>query len=123
MFLIMGIQQKEVLKNYTKNLPCHICEGSKGFEVIETFSYFHLFFLPVWKWNFRYIIKCLSCGTYYTVKPESIKKLGGDLSAVTYWDIEPVNMKTSQSESKICSNCGYMMQADFDYCPKCGNKV
>ncbi len=123
MFLIMGIQEKEAVKEYVQTLPCHNCSGERGFSVITHYRYFHLFFLPVWKWHFRHAVKCAACGTHYTVKPESEDKYGGDFSKLTYWDIEPVNKRQFNTALNLCSKCGNPMQEDFDYCPKCGNRV
>ncbi|WP_430883702.1 zinc ribbon domain-containing protein [Fusibacter sp. JL216-2] len=119
MFLIMGIQDKTKTKRISSPLPCHICDGDKGFEVNDRFSYFHLFFLPIWTWGHRFTLKCSKCDTHYNLKEQSKLNLKDIGSGLSYWDIEPVSIPNAYTMN-TCKKCGYHLEDDFDYCPKCG---
>lgn len=122
MFLVMGIQDKTKSKRISNPLPCHICDGQDGFEVIDRYNYFHLFFLPVWTWGHTYTLKCSKCDTYYYLKDESKSKIKDMNHTLTYWDIEPVKIPSAYTMD-TCKKCGYHLEDDFDYCPKCGTSL
>lgn len=122
MFLIMGIQNKSKATFHSNSLPCHACDGDRGFDVYDKYNYFHLFFLPVWTWGHDYSVQCKKCGSYYYIKEESQKKAENSNVEFTYWDLEPAaNNQTTYTVNK-CKSCGYSLDDDFDYCPKCGTK-
>ena len=119
----MGIQDKVKAKNYSTDFPCHVCEGSQGYELISKYNYFHLFFLPLWTWGYDYSVKCNACGSFYYVKTESQVKCKKEPPELTYWDIEPVRMGYNSVKVLKCNQCGYALEAEFEFCPKCGTKT
>ena len=123
MFLIMGIQDKTKAELHSNALPCHVCDGDRGFELYNKYNYFHIFFLPVWTWGHSFSVKCSRCGSFYYVKEESQLKAKNSEVNFTYWDLEPANIHQHGSVQKKCSQCGFDLEDDFEFCPKCGTSV
>jgi len=123
MFLVMGIQDKIKSQDHSNNVPCHVCDGMHGFELISKYNYFHLFFLPVWRWGYDYSLRCKACGSFYTIKAESYDKCKTESPELSYWDLEPVNIPVKQTKSLECKACGFILDSDFEFCPKCGTKI
>ncbi len=123
MFLIMGIQDKTKVESYSNDLPCHKCDGHKGFELYTKYNYFHIFFIPVWTWGHRFSVKCNQCESYYYVKEESQIKAKSSEKSFTYWDLQPANIRKDVFVHKKCVKCGFELEDDFEFCPKCGTST
>lgn len=119
----MGIQDKVKSETYSNQLPCHVCDGAHGYELISKYNYFHLFFLPVWTWGHEYSLRCKACGSFYYIKSESYNKCKADTPGFVYWDLEPAHIANKQIQSVNCKQCGFELNSDFEYCPKCGTKI
>ncbi|MCI5596443.1 MAG: zinc ribbon domain-containing protein [Lachnospiraceae bacterium] len=127
MFFIMGVNQGR------KNIPhhqlviCDRCNQYGRYEVVMTYMYFSLFFLPLFKWKKRYFVKTSCCHSLYQLDP----KIGRAIARGMEIEISPKDMiliqrgtgiKQEKTEHKFCIHCGYTTtEEDFDYCPKCGN--
>ena len=99
---------------------CKECSKYGYVSVYKTYSHLSLFFIPVFRWNKKYYVKMDCCDAYAFISSE----LGNDLEKgnVTYIDVESLSFQYAY-QGKKCHNCGYITQVDFDYCPKCGNKI
>ena len=93
-----------------------------------TYSYLSLFFIPVFKWNRRYFAKSTCCGTVYEINQE----IGQRIARGEELQLRPEHLNLIsdghqapawQVEVKRCANCGYETKENFDFCPKCGNRV
>lgn len=127
MFFIMGVSQGR------KNIPHHqlvICErcGQYGrYEVMMTYMYFSLFFLPLFKWKKRYFVKTSCCNSLYQLDSRVGRALArGAEVEITSRDLILIQKGTAARqeamEHKFCIHCGYTTtESDFAYCPKCGN--
>ena len=123
MFLIMGIQEKNKVVDCTNTLPCHKCDGKQGYGIYSRYKYFHIFFLPVWTWGYTFNIKCNRCGTIYNIKRENQQKLKDPCVELTYWDLEPMVSEQYSKTKKSCDHCGYEIDEEFEFCPKCGTQI
>ncbi len=116
---VFGIQdkQKEVCN---LQIECKNC-SSNYLKLYKTYRYFHIFFLPVYKWRIRYHAICDICGTIYNIPEEKGKKTeNGEKGVITYWDIKEVYKKPI---IKICPKCNSQVDDAFEYCPYCGKKL
>lgn len=123
MFLIMGMQDKTKVTPHSNSLPCHVCDGNEGFELYDRYNYFHLFFLPVWTWGHSFSVKCKKCGSFYYLKEDSLSKAKSTDAVFTYWDLEPASKNKYGSNHRRCNQCGFDLEDDFEFCPKCGTSV
>lgn len=95
------------------HFPCTECLNEKV-NLIELYMKFEFFFIPIFRFNKKYVIECTNCHSFYLVKKESIEKIL-KTKEVTYDDISDVIHK-----SKVCPKCKTVLNASFSYCPNCG---
>lgn len=121
MFFIMGISQGQKQLSFVQTVICKVCGKYGRYEVFMTYSYFSLFFIPILKWGRKYIVRSSCCGATYELNPEKGKIIasGADVEILES-DLKP--METGQYRSR-CGNCGYPLEREFAYCPKCGKKL
>lgn len=119
---IFGIESKEKEVKAIDNLQCKSCNRSTRGKVIKSYSYFHFFFLPIFKWNEEYFVICEGCKTLFSISKDKGKGLErGENIEITYWDLKEVNKYNDYNIG--CSNCGKIISSDYEYCPYCGNKM
>lgn len=122
MFFIFSFSNKEKDLDFSQSTICKTCGAYGRLEAFMTYSYFSLFFIPIFKWNKKYFIKSSCCGTIYGIdkslgksiqKGENIKVAEDDLQAIG----------RNYRSVKYCKNCNTRVEDDFEYCPKCGQKL
>ena len=123
MFFIMGIDPRQKLLQY--HSPVFVCDrcGQYGrYEVIMQYMCFSLFFIPIIKWNKKYIVKTSCCNGLYELDPA----IGQAIARGNEVEIRPEHLVAldarSQQTSRRCTNCGFMTTEDFRYCPNCGTQ-
>lgn len=122
MFLIMGISTREEELDFSQMIICPSCGTYGRLEASMTYSYLSLFFIRVFKWNRNYYMRSTCCGSLYTIDEElgrSIEK--GRVSRIDESDLNPI--ETGYGRQEFCENCGYPIDSEFEYCPKCGMKL
>ncbi|SHE31810.1 zinc-ribbon domain-containing protein [Clostridium fallax] len=118
---IFGIDKKEVKLGTITSTNCNIC-SNYSVQIIKTYSFFHFFFIPLFKWNEEYFGICANCNAIYKIKPEKGKAFEkGDKLAITYWDLTLIN--NSFNSIKKCPNCNRECESDYEFCPYCGHKL
>lgn len=125
MFFIFGISQGSKGLDYTKTVVCRQCGGYGRYQVFMTYSYFSLFFIPVFKWGRRYFVQMSCCNTVYELNPEKGKQLShGENVDIGEQDLTLFKAQRGRfgGNQKRCSGCGYETAEDFEFCPKCGQR-
>ncbi|MGG7056922.1 zinc ribbon domain-containing protein [Clostridium nigeriense] len=119
---IFGIESKEKEIKAIDKLSCKSCNRITRGKLIKSYSFFHFFFLPIFKWNEEYFVICEECNTLFSISKDKGKALErGEDREITYWDLKEVN---KYHEYNIgCSNCGKIVSSNYKYCPYCGNKM
>jgi len=120
-FAMFGIQDKDQLIGTCNNIVCPSCGRLAKYEVYKTYRYFHVFFLPVYRWNFRYIVKASCCGSLYELDP----LVGQEFEKNPGTEIKKENLRRINNylPYKYCPNCNTDVPAEFSYCPYCGGKL
>ena len=112
---IFGIDNKiKEIKNLT-NFSCKSCNISNGAKLIKSYTFFHFFFIPLFKWNEEYYVICNGCKSSFSISKEKGKEIerGGDVE-VTYWDLKEVNNNyESYYIVKRCSRCNREVEDNF----------
>lgn len=123
MFLIFGISSKEENIEFTKTIVCPNCGGYGRLEFFKTYTYFSLFFIPIFKWNKKYYIRSTCCESLYEMDEELGKDVErGDTRRVDISQLKPI--RVNRVDRRICSNCNYTIEdSNFQFCPKCGEKI
>lgn len=122
MFFICGISNREKKLDFFQNMICPKCESFGRMEVYVSYMYFSLFFIPLFKWNKKYYVKNTCCNSIYSLSESIGSKIskGHDVT-INNNDLELLS--DIYPNVNICNHCGYTWQSDFEYCPKCGNKL
>lgn len=120
---IFGIDRAQKEIAVQNNVTCVACGRMTRYRVSKTYNYFHVFFIPTFRWHIRYFVQADDCGHVFEldqeigrqfqsggnpfIRPEQLSPLGG----------------TSDSLPQTCSYCGQEMASTFRYCPYCGKKL
>lgn len=123
MFFIafFGIQDKDKYIGAYNNIFCPSCERLARYEIYKSYRYFHIFFIPIFRWNVRYIVKTSCCGFLYELDP----LVGKEFEKNPGIEIRNENLRPLNSylPLKYCINCKTNVPQEFNYCPYCGGKL
>jgi hypothetical protein len=122
MFFIMGISSGEKKLNYVKTVICSNCSMFGRYEIFMTYTYLSLFFIPILKWGRHFYVKTTCCGKLYELNPIVGKMIlkGQDT------DIRSEDLTAAPGHSgfhRNCPECGYSVNSEYKYCPKCGKHM
>lgn len=113
---IFGIQDKARIVKEFANVICR-CGKYSRLQVVEYYRYFHFFFIPVFKWNRRYIVEARCCGRLFEVPKDYVDELlGSDF-------IDLNRLKEINSQYRVCLKCGKYADSSYSFCPYCGSKL
>ncbi|HBG09498.1 MAG: zinc ribbon domain-containing protein [Limnochordia bacterium] len=115
---IFGIQDKEEIIKTEQGVTCPVCGAYDRYEVIRAYTYFHIFFIPVWKWNRRYFIRTRCCQRVCGLDEE----LGQRIEEGQAVSISTEHLDCRQPAGRFCSSCGAQLHSAFNYCPYCGKR-
>lgn len=122
---IFGMEDKQKEIKTIRDLSCKNCnELSSSLTLFKVYSYIHIFFLPIFKWNERYYLVCSHCNSMYEISREKgIRVENGEENVINYWDLKPVDFEYYNNYVQYrCKNCGREIEGKFEYCPYCGVK-
>lgn len=118
---VFGIQGEQKKIGTYNNAVCSNCGALTRLELYKDYSYLHIFFIPTFKWNIKYIARSGCCNALFELDPE-IGRLyeKGESPA-----IEPRHLKIMgrTSSNGTCPNCGARVERDHSFCPYCGNRL
>lgn len=122
MFFIMGISQGRKDLDFIQTMVCKRCGRLGGVSVFMTYTYLSLFFIPIFKWNKQYYVETSCCHTPFSIS----KELGQDIARgerveLTHEDLTFVDL--GYAYAPVCPDCGYRLDREHVYCPKCGRKI
>ena len=116
---IFGIETKTKTQGEVTALNCPEHGMIRG-AIEMTFTYFHFFFIPLFRWNREYRL-VLRCGCVYVMTREQAEAAidGGKV------DLEQMVRVHSgyQPEYKHCGACGKNFDSSYRYCPFCGTEL
>lgn len=116
---IFGIQTKEETIRTEQAVTCPLCGAYDRYEVLRAYTYFHIFFIPVWKWNKRYLIRTRCCGRICALDQE----VGSRIERGEAVTITAQHLSCSEPRGHFCPSCGAQLHQSFNYCPYCGNRI
>ncbi|HBR02053.1 MAG TPA: zinc ribbon domain-containing protein [Ruminiclostridium sp.] len=117
---IFGIDEKQKQITVINNVICPACGALARFEILKTYSYFHIFFIPTFRWNTKYYVKPACCGHMYLLDPGIGREIerGGN-PQIRPEHLSPVN---AYSPYKTCPACRSRVESEYKFCPYCGSK-
>ena len=116
-----GIQDKDKYIGTYNNIVCLSCGRFGRFEIYKSYRYFHIFFIPIFRWYVKYIVKTSCCGCLYELDPF----VGNEFEKNPDTEIKKEDLRwiNNYLPFKYCSNCKTDVPAEFNYCPYCGGKL
>lgn len=128
MFLVFGIDDQEKILEYNNLDSCVSCGRYNKYKVYKVSSAFSLFFIPMIKWNKRYFVESSCCNSIFELKKEvGLKIEKGENITIKKENLRFLGYKNNPNyysqQGKKCFNCGYIASQEFQYCPKCGNRL
>jgi len=120
-FIALGVQDKDKFTGSCNNVVCPSCGRLARYDIYKSYRYLHIFFIPTFKWNVKYLVKTSCCGSYYELDPEVGRKFEKDLNTeIKYENLRMINI---DSPYKFCPQCKTNIPAEYSYCPYCGGKL
>ncbi|MDO5416220.1 MAG: zinc ribbon domain-containing protein [Lachnospiraceae bacterium] len=148
MIFIGGISQGSKLLQYAGTLLCGFCGSRSRCQIVMTYYYFSFFFIPLFKWSRRYFVKMECCQAVYELDPvvgraisrgEQVEIRSEDLRLVEegkrvvsrYGQVLSPEDRDGQdgeeaadaAKTQRCPICKCEVPGDFNYCPKCGQRL
>ncbi len=118
MFFIFGISQKEEKLDFSETIICPACGSYGRMEVFCSYSYFSLFFIPLFRWGRKYFVKATCCGSVCAID----RALGDSIRKGETGRIDPSSL--SFKSVTRCRICGYIPKGEkCTFCPECGSRL
>lgn len=115
-FGIFGIQNKVNSIKEFSNVIC-VCGRYSRLHLVEEYTYFHFFFIPIFKWGKKYYVEARCCGRVFEVPDDYLDEvLKGDT-------IELSRLREIQTPYRVCPNCSRYVDSNYRYCPHCGREL
>lgn len=121
MFFIMGISQGQKQLNFDQMVVCGHCGRYGHLQVYMVYSYFSLFFIPLFKWGRQYYVKTTCCGVTVSIDAELGRRI--ERGEVTSLPQNIIPETYPDQGRKRCSTCGFATEEDYQFCPKCGARL
>ncbi len=116
---IFGIETKTKTLGDAPSVTCPDHGMTRG-RIELAFTYFHFFFVPLFRWNREYTLH-LRCGCIYTLTREQAEAIldGGQVHLG-----DMTRKHTGQQAAyKHCGACGKNFDSSYRYCPFCGTEL
>ena len=124
MFLMIGISQGRKDISSDQLVICGQCGQYGRYQVFMTFSQLLLFFIPCLRWGRKYYVQMSCCGTVYELDPAVGEEISrGSGREIRQQDLTLVSGGRTARMIRRCPACGYQTDEDFDFCPKCGERL
>lgn len=127
---IFGIEEKAKAIRQIEVSMCPFCTKRGTHTLFKVYSYFHFFFIPIFRWNVRYLLQTSCCNRVYLI---TNAQLAHDLERgidvpITLADVElfrrfDQDFGYEDARSDFCPNCQRRVSKTFLYCPYCGSKL
>lgn len=118
MFLIMGVNTRQkLIKELTQ--ICEQCGAYGRFQLYATYQEFNVFFIPLFKWGYKYYVVSTCCGSVYGINEEVAEEIKeGDRETFSQSDLT-----IHQQGKNRCPYCHALLDKQTPYCPQCGSKL
>lgn len=120
---IMGIDVKSKEIRDINNITCKHCGRFGMYKLVKEYSYFHFFFIPLFRWGVKYYLISRCCQNVFSISKEKGKRLEDGLDTFVDTDELQYEYNGKGQAKNNCFNCGSVIDSSFEYCPRCGNKV
>ncbi|MDZ4992108.1 zinc-ribbon domain-containing protein [Clostridium perfringens] len=124
---IFGVENKQKEIKELETIECKTCEtGTRG-VLVKSYEYFHIFFIPIFRWNEKYYVMCKRCNSIYEIPKEKGKGIENGVNLdIKFNDtvlIQEGERYGKNGLERRCPNCGNILKEDYKYCPYCGKEL
>ena len=138
MFFIIGITPGRKALVYELMVRCPHCGKWERCQIQMTFTCLDFFFIPLFKWDKRYLLKMHCCNSVFELdgeigklivrkeEPEILPQHLTLLKAGTAIRQEPEAPpahKAYGEDTRVCPYCGEPLAAPAEACPKCAKPL
>lgn len=118
---IFGLDSKIKEIGSANNIVCPSCKAITHLEIFKVYNFLHIFFIPTFRWNVKYIAKPPCCGAVYAIDDILGKAFERGKNPTVY----PENLKIIENGKVFarCNHCSREIGQGFYYCPYCGEKL
>lgn len=120
---IFGIESREKeLKRFT-GIVCPCCGRFAGAVLFTSYTYFHIFFIPTFRWNRKYFVKTGCCGSLWEAPRDYAEQLKTS-DMIDFSRLKKVSQGFCGFDNGcvVCPNCKRSFDKGYAYCPYCGTK-
>lgn len=122
MFLFFDIHQFRKQLEFYQTITCSQCGRFGRYEVYLMGNRFRLFFIPVFTFGRKYMVRTTCCDTWYLLHPEKGKAIAkGESVKITAEDLELY--RAGAPIAATCPHCGLPYDVGSNYCPHCGEPL
>jgi hypothetical protein len=123
-FGIFGVDTKSKEIKDINNITCKQCGRYGVYRLVKQYSYFHFFFIPLFKWGEKYFVVSRCCKSVFNLNTEKGRNLeqGNDFITIEETDLEYLYGEERHSID-TCPNCSHGIDRSFEFCPYCGKKI
>jgi len=122
MIFIGGVDAKQSEIGQFDSVLCPHCQEKYPMTLYKTYYFFHVFFLPIFKWNLKYLLTCHGCHAILVLASEKGKALEkGYVHDVDIADLTV--LEAGEAKPSRCESCQCEVDAGFKFCPHCGVEV
>lgn len=120
---IFGIESKDKEIKTFAGVVCPDCGRMTAAALFMSYTYFHIFFIPTFRWNKRYFVRLRCCGALYEV-PAGCADILKHSDTIDFSQLKKASGGFDDFNSfyAVCPNCGKRFDKSFPYCPYCGAK-
>ncbi len=119
MFLFMGISSAAKPAGEV-GVVCPLCGGTHRMNVARSYSYFHLFFIPLFKFGIQYFATCPGCASVFGLS----KQLGDDIRTGAVVQVNSSQLHPMKNNlDGCCPHCGHRNPTGSGYCNRCGRAL
>jgi len=138
MFFLIGIMPGRKALVYERMVRCPHCGKWERCQIQMTFTCLDFFFIPLIKWDKRYLLKMRCCNSVFELDGEIGKQIARKmepeiearhltlLKAGTTLQQEPEappSHKAYGEDTRVCPYCGEPLAQPAEACPQCGKAL
>lgn len=122
MFLFFDVRQIKKQLDFYQTITCNQCGRFGRYEVYEVGNQFRLFFIPIFTFGKKYVIRTTCCDMWYILSTEKGKAISrGEKVNIKESDLEISRVGTTTTD--YCPECGHPYDRGANFCPHCGQPL
>lgn len=117
---VFGIEdrQKEIMK--INDIVCPGCGRYAAAALVFSYTFFHFFFIPLFKWNKTWFVRLHCCKAVYECGGEAAE----EIRRTGKIDFSKCQKRHGAHDGgRHCPHCGSQVSSGFSYCPYCGKEL